>query len=217
MSFKLTHPLPERCLVAVSGGVDSLSALHWLSRTQGRVVKAVHVNHGSGAFANSAQDQTESACAALSIPLDVHHVDNPAPKEGESLENHWREERYRKLDEAFHLSGELPIVLAHTLDDCLEEYIMCTMVRGFSGTIPYKHGACIRPFRMWKRMDIEAYARAHNLSWVEDPANGDHSKFKRAKIRRLVVPRIRNLNPGVYSIVERIIQEQDVRDGNRGL
>lgn len=216
MSFRLTHVLPRRCVVAASGGVDSTVALYWLSRVQDRVAKVVHVNHASGAFAESAQAQVEETCALLGLPLEVYHVDNPAPKEGESLENHWREERYRKLEEAHRNNDYLPIVLAHTLDDCLEEYVMSTMVRGFVGTIPYKRGPCIRPFRLWKRADIEDYAKANGLSWLDDPTNVDTARFKRAKIRRLVVPRIKNLNPGVYNIVERVIKEQDERDGNQG-
>ena len=179
------------------------------------MVKAVHVNHGSGDFANVAQSRVEQACEAMDIPLEVYHVDNPVPKEGESLENHWREERYRKIEEAYD-HNKLPIVLAHTLDDCLEEYIMCTMVRGFLGTIPYRHGPCVRPFRMWTRLAIEDYAKQHGLSWIDDPANSDISRFKRAKIRRLIVPRIRYLNPGVYNVVEKAIREQDVHDGSRG-
>ncbi len=54
------------------------------------------------------------------------------------------------------------------MDDSLEEYIMCTMVRGFSGTIPYAHGNfCIRPFRLWKRRDIEIYAQSGFVDFSE--------------------------------------------------
>ena len=76
---------------------------------------------------------------------------------------------------------------------------------------------------MWKRRDIELYARRYKIKWVEDPTNSDDARFLRAKVRRQVAPRIRNLNPGVYSVLENAINHQDTYDedpqepGNAGL
>ncbi len=55
MSFRLTHPLPEKCIVAVSGGVDSLSALHFLRQVEGRVASVIHINHSSGVFSEESE------------------------------------------------------------------------------------------------------------------------------------------------------------------
>lgn len=192
-----------------------MSALHFLLRTPGKVRGAVHVNHGTGEFADRAQSLVERFCEENGVPLDIYHVDSGAAAPEKSLEEHWRDQRYLKLDEAFHNGARLPIVLAHTMDDCLEEYIMCTMVRGYSGTIPYKRGPCVRPFRLWKREEISDYATLNKVPSLEDPTNFDHARFMRAKIRKLVSPRIRYLNPGIYKIVERAIDLQDTRDGNR--
>ncbi len=211
MNFKLTHPLPKKCIVAVSGGIDSIFALHFLNKIPGRVARVIHVNHASGAFAEEAEELVSKTCEKKKLDFTSRRIKEDR-EPGESRENHWREQRFRFFLDEFAVY-DLPIVLGHNLDDCLEEYIMATMVRGFSGTIPYKHGPCIRPFRMLKRLDIEAYSRKHpELKWVEDPSNRDYTRFKRAFIRRLVVPRIRNLSPGVYNIVEKVIREQDLRD-----
>ncbi len=76
---------------------------------------------------------------------------------------------------------------------------------------------------MWKRRDIEQYARRYEIKWVEDPSNSDDLRFLRAKVRRQVAPRIKNLNPGVYSVLENAINHQDAYDedpqepGNAGL
>ncbi len=214
MNFSLTHPLPERCVVAVSGGIDSLSVLHFLRRVEGRVASVIHVNHASGDFAEEAEVLVRDLCDREKIDLTVRRVMDHRG-EGESREAFWREQRYRFFwDEAVVRQENLPIVLAHNLDDCLEEYIICTMIRGYSGTIPYKHGCCIRPFRMWERKDIVKYAKRHDINFLHDPSNDDDTRFLRAKIRRRVTPRIRNLNPGICSIVKKVIQQQDERDGN---
>jgi len=212
MNFKLTHPLPEKCIVAVSGGVDSLSALHFLNRVEGRVQRVIHVNHATGVFSQDSEKLVREVCEQAKINLTVRTIEVHRG-EGESRENFWREQRYRFFWDEWAIHS-LPIVLAHNMDDCLEEYIICTMIRGYWGTIPYRHGCCIRPFRLWKRQDIDAYARKYNIRWVEDPTNIDDARFLRAKVRRRVAPRIKNLNPGVYNIVEQVIREQDERDGN---
>lgn len=209
MGFKLTHKLPKRCLVAVSGGIDSMSALHFMSQVPDRVAAVIHVNHGSD-HAKDAEAFVKTQCENMEIDLTVLKVEKEVAP-GESLENFWRDARYECFQDAWESLGNLPIILAHTLDDCLEEYIMCTMIRGFSGTIPYAHGPCVRPFRNWLRTDIEKYAKQHGVQSIADPGNND-ATFKRVWIRRYVVPRIRNLNPGIYRIVSKVILEQDERD-----
>jgi tRNA(Ile)-lysidine synthase len=211
MGFQLTHALPERCLVAVSGGVDSITALHWLSQVPNRVRGIVHINHASGTFADEAEKLVRRTSQGMGLESLFFRITHDPP-EGDSVEEFWRKQRYQFFKEASDVLGGLPIVLAHTLDDCLEEYIICTMVRGFSGTIPYQHGDCIRPFRLWRRTDIVDYANRHGLFWLDDPSNRDYVRFLRAKVRQTVVPRIRYLNPGVYNIVEKVIREQDIRN-----
>ena len=211
MSFKLTHKLPEQCLIAVSGGVDSMVALQWLNRTAGRVQGVIHMNHNTGRYADEAQQTVERRCDKLSLPIYTRKLTRK-PEKGHSPENWWREQRYRWFTEASALNGALPVVVAHNMDDCLEEYIMCTMVRGFVGTIPYAHGPCIRPFRQWKRADIESFARQEKFRWNEDPSNLYTDKYKRAYIRYKMVPLAKELNPGIYNLVEKAIRTQDQRD-----
>ena len=212
MNFKLTHPLPERCIVAVSGGIDSMSILHFLNKVDGRVAGVIHVNHASGEFSEEAEVLVRQLCQDEKIDLEVRRVRDHMG-EGESKEAFWRDQRYRFFWDN-NVMNRLPIVLGHNMDDCLEEYIICTMIRGYTGTIPYKHGCCIRPFRLWQRKDITSYAQRHNIKYLHDPSNDDDSRFLRAKVRRRVCPRIRNLNPGIYSIIEKVVREQDERDGN---
>lgn len=207
MSFKLTFPLPEKCLVAVSGGVDSMAALNFLAKIDGRVASVIHIHHNTGEFADRAMAHVMETCREMNLKFHLTRIDQPIP-EGESKEKFWRDQRYLVYEGASRSFGGLPVVLAHTLDDCLEEYLMCVLVRGFQGTIPYRHGPCIRPFRLWTREDILDYAGRNILLWMEDPSNAN-IQFKRNFIRHELVPKVKELNPGVYNIVEAMIRAEE--------
>jgi tRNA(Ile)-lysidine synthase len=207
MYFDLTNPLPKKYWIAVSGGVDSMSVLHWLDKPSrwAALDGVVHINHNTGAHANKAE-RLVSRYMLEKLPglrFLKFRIEGSPPK-GESKEAWWRAERYRIFGS---VPGDSPIILGHHFDDCLEEYIMCTLVRGYASTIPYKHDRCIRPFRLWKRKDILKYAKENKVSYLNDPTNDD-TRFKRNLIRHEIVPKVLELNPGVYNIVERLIRAE---------
>lgn len=202
--MKLTHKLPRKYWIAVSGGIDSMAALHWLNKRSRRssLLGLLHVNHNTGEFANEAEKFVRQFGLDNDIPVDVLSIKDNPPK-GVSKEAWWRDKRYE-----FFKSFEAPIILGHNFDDCLEEYIMCTMVRGYSSTIAYSNENCVRPFRLWKRKDISKYMRDNSFSHIEDPSNKE-TNFKRNYIRHEIVPKIKELNPGVYNIVRRLIENAE--------
>lgn len=211
MEFELTHPLPPVCSVGVSGGVDSMAALHFLNQVPGRVHSVVHVHHNTGTFADEALALVQKVCDEQKIDLATYHVTGSAA-DGQSREEFWRNQRYRHFaGHSSTMDRNIPIVLAHHLNDCLEEYIMCTMVRGYVGTIPYFHDPCIRPFRLWKREDIHEYARRHGLEWIDDPSN-NFIRATRSRIRNRIIPHLLLINPGIYKIAREVIKAQDRHD-----
>ena len=201
--FRLTHKLPERFWVAVSGGVDSMAALHWLNTpsNRSRFNGVIHINHGTGEYADSAFRLVLNYCLNNKITFKGRAIEG-SPPQGESKENWWRQQRYN----IFREFGDA-VIIAHHLDDCVEEYVMCTMVRGFSSTIPYQHGNCVRPFRLWRKKDIYDYADRHNVPWIEDPSNQD-TGYKRNLIRYELLPTAYKLNPGLHKIVARLIERE---------
>jgi tRNA(Ile)-lysidine synthase len=199
--FKLTHKLPVKYWVAVSGGVDSMSVLHWLRKpSRNGLIGVVHIDHQTS-HATNARKFVEEFCRTEGITNCLTYEVDGIPPVGESKEAWWRDQRYNIFKQ---VPGEEKIILGHNFDDCLEEYIMCTMVRGFSDTIGYSNGRCVRPFRLWKKKDIRAYADKNSVPYIEDPSNVD-TRFKRNFIRKYIVPNILTLNPGVYNIVEKLI------------
>lgn len=205
--FHLTNPLPKNCFVAVSGGIDSMFALHWLNRRPGRVVGIVHINHVTGPFSYQAEKLVRRIGETIK-PLHgtiVYTLPSCKTPKGRSKEEYWREQRYYK----FYILNQvyrLPIVLAHNLNDCVEEYVMKSIVKGKHGTIGYsnsEHG-CVRPFRTVSRAEIVQYMTANKLEWIDDPSNSDE-KYLRNRVRHSVIPMLETINPGLSSMVKRMI------------
>ncbi len=204
--FKLVQPLPEKVLLACSGGVDSMVALHWLHRGK-KLAGILHMNHGTGTFANRAEDLVYEQCHKLDLPIRTRTlVDNPPV--GESKEAWWRGQRYSFFNEASEQQNNIEVVTAHNLNDCVEEYVINTMVRGRLGVISYRNGPVIRPFRTWSRPDIVRYAMKHDISYLTDPSNSD-TRYLRNGIRHEVLPMItRMINPGLEGMIRRMIENE---------
>jgi len=205
MFFPLTKPLPEKYYVGCSGGVDSLSALYWLRRNKDKLLGAIYFNHRSD-FGDKSELVVKDFCNKHNIKLIIGRLEGEKPKD-KSKEEWWRDQRYAFFDTVEPL--DVPIILAHHMNDAMEEYLMACIVRGFRGTIPYARGRCIRPFLGWQKQDIYKYARENNLDWIEDPSNTD-TKYKRNMIREKLVPVALELNPGLHKIVKRLIKEEKV-------
>lgn len=211
MLFKLTHPLPEKVLVAVSGGPDSVAAFHWLwSPRHDRVAGIVHVNHGPpdpNGFPDSAEKLVKAIGDYADVPVYIRKLQK-YPGTG-SKEAWWRDQRYEYFKEISSKNEYIPVVLGHTFNDCLEEYLMCVLVRGYQGTIPYAHDPCIRPFRLWKRESVLEYLDHHNILYRDDPTNLDIG-YKRNYIRHMLVQHVLYLNPGIWNLVKRCMHKQDL-------
>ena len=183
-----------------------MSALHWLLQKSDRVVGVIHLDHNTP-YGSKACEFVQDVVSDSGLPLHLRKLTR-TPELGHSPENWWREQRYRFFKEVSAINDNIPIILAHNLDDCLEEYVMCTMVRGYPSTIPYQHPPCIRPFRLWSKSDIYNYAALNEIKFLEDPSNQD-PKYKRNLIRHQIIPPLLKLNPGVYQIVKRLILKEE--------
>lgn len=208
----LTHALPEdnKFFFAYSGGIDSTAALHWLSQGRRFPLGIIHVNHNTGKYADDAMEFVTSIASKYTSNTFVKKIKDPIPPRT-SKEAWWRAQRYKLFNEVLEATGKpYPIVLAHNLDDCVEQYIMSTLVRIKRYPLISYYGPTntIRPFRTWSRDQIKNYVISNKLSWIEDPSNSD-TKYTRNMIRKDVVPLIKKLNPGIYNYVKSLIINED--------
>lgn len=197
MSFShLASLLPPdaHCVVAFSGGLDSTVLLHQLvswQRQQPQLrVRALHVHHGLSPNADRWAVHCQQVCQAWHLACDVLYVQLDAKMQG--IEAAAREARYQALREQLQ-PGERLLTAQHLDDQC--ETLLLALKRGSGpaglAAMPAQrelHGFWhLRPLLQTSRAQLEAYAAAHQLRWIEDESNGD-SRFDRNFLRLHILP-----------------------------
>jgi tRNA(Ile)-lysidine synthase len=212
IAARLAAVLPEfpavSLCVAFSGGLDStvlLAALAALPEVRPRL-RALHVDHG---LQESSAVWAQHCCGvarALEVPLEVLTMRARRPR-GASLEALARGWRYRLL--AGHLRAGEVLLTAHHADDQLET-VLLQLLRGaglpgiaaMPVVAPFAHGRIVRPLLDIERAEIDSWARARRLTWIEDDSNADE-RLDRNYLRRRIVPLLRARWPGATRAVAR--------------
>ena len=194
-------PRGGRVLCAVSGGLDSMCLLDYMTRQPGFSVAAAHFNHQlRGAEADRDESFVRDYCARRRIPFvsgsgDVRAL---AEREGLSTEEAARRLRYGFLQETAEKNGADAIFTAHHADDNAET-VLLNLVRGTGSAglagIPQVRGNLCRPFLRITRLELADYAAAHDIPHVEDSTNADPAAAARNALRTTVMPVLRQLNP----------------------
>ena len=190
--IKVQGSIPRNIAVAVSGGVDSVALLDFLSKNH--KVTVLHVDHGT-ANGEKARTFVESLCADNQHELLIHTVTDKKPA-NQSYEEFWRNERY-----SFFHSYQGTVITGHHLNDCVETWIWSSM-HGEGKIIPYANKNVIRPFRATKKADFLSWAQRKDLCWVEDESNKDTS-YTRNYIRHEAMPHMLRINPGLEKVIKK--------------
>jgi len=184
-------------LLAVSGGLDSMSLLDAMASVAGERIAAVATfDHASGAH---------SALAVAHVTAEARrcglHVVTGRLKEGSDrsagLEAMWRAARHRFLRDTADTYGAR-VVTAHTRDDQVETVLLREMrgagARGLAGLAA--PSPILRPFLYTTRSTLEAYARGRGIAWLEDPSNAD-LRFLRNRVRHQLLPAMRAVDASI--------------------
>ncbi len=185
MSALLGEQWPQKpLLLAVSGGIDSMSLLHLL-RFHPHLTVA-HFNHSTrGEESNQDEKLIRDYCQAHSF----HFIS--AYRQGNNLsEESLRRERHSFLNRVRIETQSEWILTAHHLEDQFETFQMrlirgsgLTGLQGMKGlSYPYA-----RPLLQFTREEIEQYTRIHNIPYREDSSNRSLHYF-RNRIRQQLTP-----------------------------
>ncbi|MGN1376696.1 MAG: tRNA lysidine(34) synthetase TilS [Prevotella sp.] len=197
----------DKCLVALSGGADSVALL--LSLLQlGYNVEAVHCNfHLRGEESDRDEMFCHKLCQDKGITLHKVHFDTHAyaTLHKISIEMAARELRYdyfRKLAKDINASA---ICVAHHRDDSVETVLMNlirgTGIHGLKGISP-KNNNIIRPLLCVSRQEIEDFLSVAEQTFVTDSTNL-HDDVVRNKIRLNLIPLIKEINPSAQECISR--------------
>lgn len=195
--IKLLGHVPRKITIALSGGIDSMVALDFLSRNH--EVECAFFNHGTE---NSirAQEFVTDYCAKNNFKLHVGQIYQVHRGREQSPEEHWREERYNFLHNFEN------VVTAHHLDDVVETWVWSSL-HGTSSLIPYRRGNVIRPFLLNRKYELADWARRKNVKWVEDTSNDDNG-YTRNYIRHQLMAGVLCVNPGIHTMIKKKLEER---------
>ena len=204
-----------RVVVGVSGGPDSVSLIHLLSRLQGEYNLSLWIAHLNHRLRGREAEEEERWVKQFGRELGIYVISDScdvrllAKRKKLSLEEAGRRARYSFLE---HVANEVRasrIALAHTASDQVETFLM-RLIKGagpdgLCGIPPVRNGV-IRPLIDTFREEIEAYCKENHLHPCQDSSNLDLC-FLRNRIRWDLIPHLSGqYNPRVGEALFRASQ-----------
>lgn len=197
-SKKLILP-GETIGVAVSGGVDSMSLLHFLNANKEELdcnVVAITVDHLLRGE-NSAGDATfvKTWCKENGVYCHKFSVDAGAiaKQKNMTIEEAAREGRYNIFNNLINENVVDKIALAHHVSDQVETILLHLFrgagLNGAVGMTEVRDGMFIRPFLNTTKEDIVRYAAKNYIEHVDDETNVNNA-FNRNYLRNVVIPKL---------------------------
>ena len=210
-------------VVAVSGGIDSMTLLALLAREGAGGpdldVVAAHFDHGARGAAGAEDGRFVAAAAAAWGSRAVRGAgDAPAHarESGGGPMAAARELRYEFLRATAAEEGAWAIVTAHQRDDRVETVLLRitrgTSPDGLAGPRPlddWRGTPVLRPLLPFSRAAIMEWAMRAGVPYRDDPSNRD-PRFPRSRMRSEIVPRLRELNPRLDAAVVRLAEQAAV-------
>ncbi|MEM9820121.1 MAG: tRNA lysidine(34) synthetase TilS, partial [Bacteroidota bacterium] len=197
----------DRCLLAVSGGVDSVVLVHLFERA-GLDYGMAHCNFQ---LRGTASDADERFVQELALQFDRPFFTTRFDTETLAKQHKWsiqmaaRQARYDWFKQIQTQNHYPYLATAHHLDDQLETFLYNfakgTGIRGLR-SIPLKNGAIIRPLQFADKAMIESFAKKHAIAFRTDPSNAT-DKYVRNQIRHHLIPALRKINPALSQTTKR--------------
>jgi tRNA(Ile)-lysidine synthase len=203
----VVRALSSPSLIACSGGVDSaalvllVAAAHRKGRIPASVV--IHVDHLSRPDSGYDALFVRELSRACQLPFVPATIDAAGPASGRSIEDVWREQRYRILASTAHRLGIRQIVTAHTRDDQVETIIMrlmsgstvLTMRETSDIGVHGKRIRLVRPLLEVSRAELLDVLTIADIEPVHDPSN-DNTSYLRNAVRHDLLPTVGSVFEG---------------------
>lgn len=203
----------DKIVVAVSGGVDSLTLLYLLYSLRRELdieLISATLNHGIRENAQRDVQHVIDFSKKLGIRCITGKVDTLkySSENKLSIEESARILRYRFLEKVLKRTGFNKLAVAHNLNDLVEN-VLFRLSRGsgpfgLPGMKP-KNGNIIRPLLFYSKDQILDFALKNNIEYVVDETNLE-TVYTRNFIRHKIIPLFKRLNPNFETSVMRFVE-----------
>ncbi|BAV95273.1 tRNA lysidine(34) synthetase TilS [Ichthyobacterium seriolicida] len=203
ISKEFPHLFSSKVLLAVSGGVDSMTMMSLFNSLK----LNFSVAHCNFQLRGEDSNRDESFVIEESKKIGVSHFTkkfNTAEYSERfriSIQMAARELRYAWFEEIRKRENIDYIITAHHLDDELETFFINLSrgsgIKGLIG-IPPRNGRIIRPMLPFTKQDILLFAEINKVCSMEDSTNNTN-KYSRNFFRREVIPPIKKYCPNFLS------------------
>ena len=194
-------------LCAVSGGVDSMVLNDLLNKSKLNFSVA-SCNYKIRKESDQEIEMIKSICKRNNIKFYSKVIKSQTENNGNSFQMIAREKRYKWFNELMSDNNYDYLLTAHHADDNVETILLnltrTTGLRGFIG-IPESKNKILRPLINFGKDDILSYAKNNKLDWSEDSSNSSDIYF-RNKIRRNVIPILKEINPSLKNSISSSIK-----------
>jgi len=213
-NFLARHSVEDKSvLLAVSGGIDSVTLLHALLELRNEFsleLSVAHLDHGlRGESSTGDAEFVRQLTAELNLKstIETRPVNRVAEQQSLSLEEAARSVRYDFLDEVATEESDDFIALGHNRNDQAETILMNILrgagLRGLGG-MGERNGPYIRPLLNVPRDEIARYVEENQIEYRVDETNEDTS-FTRNRIRHELIPELEaDYNPNVVDSLVRL-------------
>lgn len=197
----------DRVLIGVSGGVDSVVLLDILAKIQRKMnleIAVAHVNYGLRKESDSDNEFVKDLAKKYGFPF----FEEKVKLNGGNIEEKARDIRYSFFNEVCEHNGMNKVAVAHHKNDLVETFFLnLTRGSGLTGLVSMKpkNDRLIRPLLFTARKEIEEYAKANNLKYVEDVTNEDLT-IKRNLVRHKIIPEFEKMNLDFLETIDAEIQ-----------
>ena len=179
------------CVLALSGGPDSMCLLHLLLEIKAKII-CVHINHGTRKTCKRDQEFVKEYLKKYEIPLEIAKIESY--KNNRFKEEEARKFRYKKFQETMTKYHAKYLLTAHHGDDLTETILMRILrgstLEGYAGIkrkSTWNDMILLRPLLTKRKKDIYEYLEEHKIPYMEDETN-ELDNIRRNRIRHHILP-----------------------------
>ncbi|GAB2023222.1 tRNA lysidine(34) synthetase TilS [Pseudolactococcus yaeyamensis] len=186
----------QEVLVALSGGLDSMTLFNWLYQARELLnisLSVAHINHQQRSVSDDEAKALQEKMADLGVPF---HTANFVGAFSEEKARHFRYDFFESIMIKHHLTA---LVTAHHKDDLTENFLIRQIrgsrlrhLTGMQTVQPFGKGqqdlALIRPLLTFEKYEFDA------TDYFEDTSNAENH-YLRNRVRNLYLPAFEEENP----------------------